>query len=51
MSTDQSGGGEGGKTTVVPENQTSLSRGSAEMTVICGRLKDKQDRAREPTHH
>lgn len=46
MAADQTGGGEeGGKTTLVPENQISLARGSAEMTVICGRLKDKQGRS------
>lgn len=48
MSADQTGGGEGGKTTVVPENQMSLARGSAEITVICGRLKDKQDESEAP---
>lgn len=48
---DQTGGGEeGGKITAVPENQISLARGSAEMTVICGRLKDKQGRSRALKH-
>lgn len=28
----------------------SLSTGSAVMTVICGRLQDKQDRSRAPAH-
>lgn len=46
MAADQTGGGEAGKTTAVPENQISLARGSAEMTVICGGLKDKQGRSR-----
>lgn len=50
MSADQTGGGEGGKTTEVSGNQMSLSRGSAEMTVTCGRLQDKQDRTRAPAH-
>lgn len=48
MSADQTGGGEGGKTIVVSENQMSLVRGSAEITVICGRLKDKQDGSEAP---
>lgn len=52
MVADQTGGGggEGGKTTAVAENQISLARGSAEMTVICGRLKDKQGRSRASKH-
>lgn len=42
--------GEGGKTTAPPENQISLVRGSAEMTVIWGRLKDKRGKYRASKH-
>lgn len=49
MPADQPGGGEGGNTTDVPENQLFLSRGSAEMMVISGRLEEQTHFYRQST--